>query len=205
MNQKKLDRLAADVRRARDDDDQDRFVRAAHSILQWGGVMASNVATLDGLGKAALSTFSEASRLLDPTRAATSRLAGVRHMNSGWTKVYALMLDGLPIYDGCVGATMSHFVRQFCVRAGLCQVPPRPCFRWGPARGNLHNRNPSTDSLKFPMLTAASPRRWAECNVEAAWVLGEVCHEGRFGDRLVRRRRLRALEAGLVHDRIRAP
>lgn len=196
-NQEKLDRLAADIRRARKNDDQDGFVRAAHSILRWGGVMASNGATLDEFGETALSTFCEANRLLDPTQADTSRLDGVHHMNSGWTKVHALMLDGLPIYDGRVGAAMGYLVRQFCVRDGLSQVPTRLCFRWGPARGNLHNRNPSTDPLKFPMLTAANPRTWAECNVWAAWILGEVCHEGEFGDRLVPERRLRALEAAL--------
>ena len=47
-------------------------------------------------GGAALSAFREASLLLDPSHADTSRLDGVRYMNAGWTKVYALMLDGFP-------------------------------------------------------------------------------------------------------------
>lgn len=45
-------------------------------------------------------------------------------------------------------------------------------------------------------MSAASPRRWAECNVRAAWVLGAVRREGRFGS-LPPRRRPRALEAAL--------
>ena len=194
-NQANLDRLAADVRRARDGDDQDGFIEAASGILRWGGVMASNVATLRDLGGAALCTFRAASRLLDPSYADTSRLDGVRYMNAGWTKVYALMLDGFPIYDGRVGAAMGYLVRQYCTSAGLRQVPTQLCFRWGAARGK-HNRNPSTDSLRFPRLTAASPRTWAECNLGAAWILGEVCREGRFGG-LIPHRQLRALEAAL--------
>ena len=116
-------------------------------------------------------------------------------MNAGWTKVYALMLDGLPIYDGRVGAAMGYLVQRYCVSARLCQVPTRLRFRWGAARGR-HNRNPSTRSLRFPGLTATTPRTWAECNLGAAWILGEVCREGRFGG-LVTHRQLRALEAAL--------
>ena len=37
---------------------------------------------------------------------------------------------------------------------------------------------------------------WAECNIRAAWILGVVCREGRFGG-LVQDRQLRALEAAL--------
>ena len=105
------------------------------------------------------------------------------------------MLDGFPIYDGRVGAAMGYLVQQYCTRAGLCQVPAVLCFRWAAARGG-HNRNPSMGSLRFPGLTAANPRTWAECNIRAAWVLGEVCREGRFGG-LVQHRQLRALEAAL--------
>ena len=36
-------------------------------------------------------------------------------MNSGWTKVYALMLDDFPIYDGRVGAAMGYLVRRYCM------------------------------------------------------------------------------------------
>ena len=194
-NQEELDRLTADVRRARDRDDRDGFVKAAYGILHWGGVMASNVETLRALAGAALSTFRETSHLLDPPHADTSRLDGVRYMNAGWTKVYALMLDGFPIYDGRVGAAMGYLVQQYCAKAGLRQVPTLLCFRWGAARGE-HNRNPSMGSLRFRGLTAAIPRTWAECNIWAAWILGEVCREGEFGG-LVPRRQLRALEAAL--------
>ena len=178
-----------------DSDNQDGFIKAAYGILRWGGVTKSNYETLLDLGGAALSTFREASHLLDPSHANTLRLNGVRYMNAGWTKVYALMLDGFPIYDGRVGAAMGYLVQRYCVSANLCQVPTRLRFRWGAARGR-HNRNPSTRSLRFPGLTAANPRTWAECNLRLAWILGEVCREGRFGN-LVPHRQLRALEAAL--------
>lgn len=194
-NQAELDRLAACVRRAVREDDRSAFVGAAHSILRWGGVIPHNAAKLRALGEQALPIFREAGSLLDPSRADTSRLGGVRYMSSGWTKVYSLMLDGFPIYDGRVGAAMGYLVQRYGTDVGLPAVPPLLHFRWGQAKGN-HNRDPSPGSVRFKMLNPASPRKWAECNVRAAWVLGEVCGEGRFGD-LAPARRLRALEAAL--------
>ena len=195
VNQAELDCLTARIRRAVKENDRSAFVGAAHGILRWGGVIPHNAAKLRALGEEALPIFQEASRLLDPSHADTSRLEGVRYMNSGWTKVYSLMLDGLPIYDGRVGAAMGYLVRKHCTDVGLNSVPDLLHFRWGQARGP-HNRDPSSGSLRFQMLTPAAPPTWAECNVRAAWVLGEVCGEGRFGD-LPPARRLRALEAAL--------
>ena len=194
-NQAELDCLAACVRRAVKDDDRHAFVGAAHGILRWGGVTPHNAPKLRALGEEALPTFREASRLLDPSHADTARLEGVRYMNSGWTKVYSLMLDGFPIYDGRVGAAMGYLVQTHCTDGALDKVPDLLHFRWGPAKGD-HRRDPSSGTLGFTMLTPASPRKWAECNVRAAWVLNEVCGEGRFGD-LPPGRRLRALEAAL--------
>ena len=196
VNQAELECLAACVRRAVEQDDRFAFVGTGLGILRWGGVTPHNAAKLRALGEKALPIFHRASHLLDPSHADTSCLSGVRYMNSGWTKVYALMLDGLPIYDGRVGAAMGYLVQKHCTDAGLNSVPDLLHFRWGQAKGGDHNRDPSSRLLCFRKLTAASPRNWAECNVRAAWVLGEVCREGRFGD-LLPDRRLRALEAAL--------
>ena len=157
-NQEKLDRLAGDVRRARDSDNQDGFIKAAYGILRWGGVTKSNYETLLDLGGAALSTFREASHLLDPSHANTLRLNGVRYMNAGWTKVYALMLDGFPIYDGRVGAAMGYLVQRYCVSANLCQVPtkrlpfPVGCGKLSRA-AVLRQRQPlpGSDATAFPV------------------------------------------------------
>ena len=194
-NQAGLERLAACLRRAVEQDDQFAFVETGLAILRWGGVTSRNAPKLRALGEEALPIFHKASHLLEPSHADTSRLSGVRYMNSGWTKVYALMLDGLPMYDGRVGAAMGYLVQKHCTDVRLNSVPDLLHFRWGQARGD-HNRDPSSASRRFKTLTSAQPGKWAECNVRAAWVLGEVCGEGRFG-KLPQARRLRALEAAL--------
>ena len=130
-NQGELDRLAADVRRARDGDNQDGFIEAACGILRWGGVMRSNKATLRDLGRTALSTFREASLLLDPSHADTSRLDGVRYMNAGWTKVYALMLDGFR-------STTGALARQWAISySGTASAPASAKFRRGCVSGGV--------------------------------------------------------------------
>ena len=192
-NQRILDCLAEDVRRAVCCDDRDGFVEAACRILQWGGVAAGNKGKLYKLGRDALPTFRETARLLDPSHADTSQLDRVRYMNSGWTKVYALMLEGFPIYDGRVGAAMGYLVQRYC-EMQICRVPELLQFRWLPGKGK-HNRNPSVDSRQFPRLSHADPRRWAECNIWAAWILGDVACEGRFGK--LPANHLRALEGAL--------
>ena len=196
VNQEQLDGLATDLQQATACGDTQRFVKAVVETLKWGNVAHRvTVAKLRKLGDEAPATFRGASRLLDPSRADTSRLGGVRYMNSGWTKVYSLLLDDLPMYDGRVGAALGYLVRRCCVEQRLDPVPPLLRFRWLRGRSTL-NRNPSCGTLEFPRLNHRNSRTWAECNVRAAWILGTVRDEGRFRD-LDPCRRLRALEAAL--------
>ena len=194
-NQCELDRLAQGMRRAMKEGDRRGFCRAAAGILKWGRVTRGNCEKLVERGADALPTFKRAADLLRPDTADTSNLGCIPFMNAGWTKVYALMLDDFPIYDGRVGAALGYCVRLHCREQGIASVPPSLRFRWGPSKGK-HNRNPSVCGLKFPQLAASAPRAWAECNVRAAWVLNAVSGEGKFGS-LEPKRRLRALEAAL--------
>ena len=200
--QETLDCLRKEIQAATDAADNCRFTTAALAALEWGGVSGRNKERLCELQDGALRTFSEAASLLDPARANTARLDDVHYMNSGWTKVYALMLNDFPIYDGRVGAAMGYLVRLWwraarpdCGGKETCQVPELLRFRWLPGKGN-HHRDPSAGCLSFKKLSHVDPRRWAECNVWTAWILGEVCGEGRFGN-LPEAYRLRALEAAL--------
>ena len=96
--QAKLDHLCCQIRAAERANDNDAFVEAACRILKWGGVAPHNRKKLCELGERALPTFRAAACLLKPSRADTSQLDGVQLMNSGWTKVYSLMLDAFPMY-----------------------------------------------------------------------------------------------------------
>ena len=195
--QEKLDGWRCEIRAANETEDNGHFVAAALTVLKWGGVTPRNSTRLCELGQDALTTFRAAACRLEPSRADTSQLGEVQYMNSGWTKVYSLMLDDFPIYDGRVGAAMGYLVRRYCEDKGLSEVPKSLRFRWLAGKSN-HNRNPSSGSLTFSPLsyTHQGRKTWAACNVWTAWILGEVCGEGRFGN-LPEAYRLRALEAAL--------
>ena len=62
----------------------------------------------------------------------------------------------------------------------------------------------SAGPFQFPRLNASRPRQWAECNVQAAWLVGAVAGEGPFGE-LPSDCGLRSAGArsGAVHDRLR--
>ena len=193
-----LGRIQAQLRDAMDHGDARRFLDSALSVLRWGGVLPHNRATLVGLGDTILEEFAGAMQQLQATSADTDGLSKVRLMNAGFTKIYALLLDGFPIYDGRAGAALGYLVRLYGTDAGIEGTPSTLRFAWGAARGGAgsrKNRNPSSDRFRFSGLRG-DPHLHARCNLMAAWLLGAVSELGPSGD-LPTTRRIRALEAAL--------
>ena len=91
-------------------------------------------------------------------------------MNSGFSKIYSLLVDGFPIYDSRVACGIASLVRLFCEETGREEVPTQLALGIPPNRGSV-NRNPSSERLVFPRLWSTSTRRYAESNVRAAWLL----------------------------------
>ena len=113
-------------------------MEAAIDVLRWGGVTGRNERTLRRLGGDALPEFLADGRLLDPARADTSKLDGVRRMNSGWTKIQALLLDDFPMYDGRVGARWAAW--RGCTPPTPDSMPSRNRC----ASGGIPGRAPTT-------------------------------------------------------------
>lgn len=178
--------------------DADALIRAAEQVLHWGGVLARNREPLRILGERAPHAFSAAMAQLDPARADTRQMDAVWRMNSGFTKIYALLLDGFPMYDGRVGAALGYLVRCH-LGADATAIPETIRFPWGAGQGSLRgdarkNRNPSSPALRFPALRAT--RQHAIANVRAAWLIGALGQSGEFGT-IEPARRLLALQSAL--------
>ncbi len=164
-----------------------------YNMLKWGGVrvapadMAVFCAELDSSLK-----------VLDPDSSDLANLNKVM-MNSAFTKLYHLLIDDFPIYDGRVGAALGLIVSEFLKDAGLNHVPGVLNFGWGPGRRRRQDngplRDPSRGGLKFLRITS-QPRFHAQCNIKAAWLLGELAGRSCF-DSLPQKQRVRALEAAL--------
>lgn len=99
-------------------------------------------------------------------------------MNSGFTKVYALLHPGSIIYDGRVGAALGFLVTRFLSTKGATKLPDSLAFPWAPGVGKA-NRNPSVGSLRFPTIQSLGPKGvgHAEWNIRANWIINEVVNQ----------------------------
>lgn len=187
-----LDEVAIRLRRAVEQADRIAFASPARDALDWGRV-AGSVGKLDEFWEALPDSLAR----LSPETANLNDLAGIP-MNSSWTKLYHLLLDDFPIYDGRVGAALAYLVRLFLEEAGRSDIPPHLHFGWTDSRkradGGPH-RDPRSAMMRFRQLPTDRTLH-ARCNVMAAWLLGEVATYDCFG-RLPRERQSRALEAAL--------
>lgn len=189
-----LDYLRAGLRDSADRVDPIAFVEAAVAVVRWGQVRR-NEARLRALGERALPVLSEAADLLDPRTARLSSLGGVADMNSGFSKIYSLMLDDFPIYDSRVACALASLVRAHCLETGLSTVPELLAFGIPASRGSV-SRDPSVGTLRFPTLWPAVRSRYARTNVMAAWLLKPLSEAGPFAE-LPAGHRMIALQSAL--------
>lgn len=101
-------------------------------------------------------------------------------MNLGFSKIYSLLVDGLPIYDSRVACGLGSFVRMYCHERCLETVPDQLAF------GVLLNqektvRNPSSGTLEFHTLGSGQVRKYATSNLMVAWLLEPLAELGQFG------------------------
>ena len=182
------------------EEDADSFTEAGIAVLRWGGVLPHNRGTLEALGQGAPTVFQAAVLQLDPQTADLRQIDHVRLMNAGFTKIYSLLIDDFPMYDGRVGAALGYLVRLHLEERAATSVPEPLRFPWGVAKGYRRgsatkNRNPSLGALRFTALRGdVRLHTWA--NIRAAWLLGELSATGCFGD-LPQSERVFALQSGL--------
>lgn len=187
-----LDRLGGLLRASANGGDATLFLSAAEAVVGWGGVR-QNVARMRRAGTSLMPSVLNAAGQLDPTTADLGRLDAVEHMNSGYSKLYSLLLTDFPIYDSRVACSLASFIYRYFEESGRPEIPSTLAFGIPPSRGPL--RNPSTETLRFPRLWHGNPRAYARSNLMAAWLIRELAEHGPFGD-LPASERLLALQSG---------
>ncbi len=171
------------------DEDNKRFLAAAKEVVRWGGIRWLE-SSLDDLGADALERFKANARLLDPESADTDNMNMITLIGSGYSKIYACILNDFPIYDSRVACALTYLIWLFCRDKALDEVPIQ--LRLGvPADIGDKGRRPRG----FPNATS-SPRLYAESNLKAAWLLGELSRHGPF-DALPSERRVMAIQSAL--------
>lgn len=181
-------------------DNPELITKYCLAILEWGGVLSRNREKVLGFDNIT-NYLKVAMRVLDPNIFdSRNNLSNIK-MNSGFTKIYSMLIDDFVIYDGRVGAALGLLARKFCEDLNLDIIPENLKFAYGNAReanSKVNNRrNPSTTKYKFPMLTN-SDKKHIENNLKANWLLKEIIAKtnSKFNE-LEENRQLRALEAAL--------
>ena len=191
-----LDRLSTELRQAADQENADAFLAAAIAVVEWGGAgVRRNRVRLESLGAEALTAIRADAARLDPARAHLDRLGEVSQLNSGFSKIYALLLDDFPIYDSRVACALASMVRRYCEESGRDTVPSQLAFSIPPSQGRTR-RNPSCRTLRFRHMRWRDTRQYGNSNVIAAWLLGGLADYGSFGE-LPPPRRLLALQSAM--------
>ncbi|MGY8524945.1 hypothetical protein [Paracidovorax citrulli] len=93
-------------------------------------------------------------------------------MNSGFTKVYSLLCDGVIIYDSRVAAALCWLVRRYLVSIKHPGPVPNELAFICPPGQTAQNRNASGDGYVFRKSTKDA--EWARANVHASWLLEEA-------------------------------
>ena len=183
-------------RNASDPDDHELFIQTAKRIREWGGIRRHG--DLDSLGNSAFAALSENARKLDPATGDTENLRTFRHMGSGYSKIYAMIVPSLPIYDSRVACALTSLILAFCREWELPSVPATLALRVPQSQGN-RSRNPSVDQYAFPNIWDSATRgsRYAISNLKAAWLIAEMASRGEPFASMEKDRGILALQSAL--------
>ena len=182
-------------RGASEPDDHELFILTARHIREWGGIRRHG--DLDRLGRSAFTILSDNARLLNPGSGDTDDLRSFRHMGSGYSKIYAMMVPSLPIYDSRVACALTSLILIHCPRYELPSVPETLKLGVPQSQGN-QPRNPSTHPYAFPTIWHSANRGgYAVSNLKAAWLIAEMASRGEPFASMERDRGILALQSAL--------
>ena len=154
---------------------QVKFVNDAEAIVRLGGIPRCKQMndwrsmSLDRLQ----AIVADARARLNPRTADTDDLGGFRYMGPGFSKVYSVLIDGFPMYDGRVACALSGLVGIYCRREKVGRKPDLLRLRIPPRREPKGARYIRCDGPKMSNDSA----EYACDNLKAAWLLGEMVRE----------------------------
>lgn len=169
------------------------------SILKWGGVTRSNKNKLEMMGENILAYYDYSIRTLNPQKVNLSDDFSGIIMNSGFTKIYSLLIADFVIYDSRVGAALGLLIRKFLAENRILEIPDELNFAYGNARptkgddSSRNKRNPSNENYKFPVLRNNDKHHTLN-NLKANWLLKQIADKSKFSNE---ENSIRALEAAL--------
>lgn len=181
------------------ENNQTNLLEYSSSILEWGGVKRSNYDKLKAMEESIVDYYKDSIERLNPETVDTKDDFSGIFMNSGFTKIYSLLINNFVIYDSRVGAALGLLIKLFLSEKNIVSIPDELNFAYGNARptkndkGFLNRRNPSNETYKFPVLTN-NDKKHIKNNIYANWLLKEISDNSDFKNESSP---IRALESAL--------
>ena len=175
-------------------------------VFTWGGVVNGNYDYVNKINKYLNKLDNIDSELkrgiagLDPNIFVTSRpIKGIR-LNSGFTKIYSLLINDFIIYDSRVAQSICYLIDQYCSANGIPKVPNILYLNIPPRKGEGSGTfKDLLNSNKFGKING-SDKKFQVSNLKASWILKEVLDRNpnsQFRALVPVNSQLRALEAAL--------
>ncbi len=152
-----------------------------HSSRQWGGMTLAKFQE----------HIDEIKEKLDPAKAATNDMPAALRMGVGFSKLYSMLIPGLPIYDSRVACALTCLVRLYQEDAGENVTGGALSFpvpEWRRYKG----RGPNRCAWR-----RISHGEYAEANLKCAWLLGRLLEQPGDFAQVCETQRVDALQSAL--------
>jgi len=149
--------------------------KSALAMLSWGGVLNGNRERIVDMGEDVCNYFRRVKESMSLSETRLGNHDGI-FINSGFTKLYFLLVDDFIMYDGRVGAALGLLGRLYSEEIGLEKIPRTIEFSFGKgkeSRGKQltgNRRNPSKGNYKLPEFSGDRNRHIND-NIKASWLL----------------------------------
>ncbi len=174
-----LEVIAEHLRKAIEADDPEVTRLACLAVLQWGGVLHRNKEIIMGMGDSIVQYMNSVSQRLKVSTSHIGDNEGII-MNSGFTKIYSLLIDDFMMYDGRVGAALGLLGRKYAEENGLVEIPEEILFSFGDGRlqkgAECNRRDPSSGPYKLPNFNGNSQRQLND-NRKANWLIQQLASQ----------------------------
>lgn len=193
-----LSKIKKEMKNAIKYEDSKKLLAYSKTLLEWGGVVRSNYEKLEKMGPSIVSYYRAVSTFLDPKIVDTNYNFSEVHMNSGFTKIYSMIVDDFAIYDSRVGASLGLLVRGYLEDNSIYAIPEKLNFSYGNARptksdkGTVNKRNPSSKKYEFSPISYKE--KHIQNNICANWLFKELAEKSCFRKE---ENPIRALESAL--------
>lgn len=173
--------LAKALRNSVENRDTGLLRMSALAMLEWGGVLNRNRQLIEDMGEEICDYFMWVKDNLNLTSTHLGDHQGII-INSGFTKIYSLLIDDFIMYDGRVGAALGLLGRMYAEEIQLGKIPEMIKFSFGsgkvsPGRKrDVNRRNPSTKKYKFSSFNG-NQHRHINDNIKASWLLKQLAEK----------------------------